>query len=176
MLIYSVLFCFLDNSYFLRGNNYQNSEWNISVSTPCVTVPLIFNLLDNDRVAVVDEPLCSFQPLPIHIYLCPSPTYDDLLQSLHGGEGNEMEIGEKQVDEWIYSLRMTLLEHKPRLDGGGKRSDAAFGKFFRRRLNSVLFALETTLRRRVLVELVYELLEVGIHPDSFRLTEHLTLN
>jgi hypothetical protein len=127
--------------------------------------PFIYTWLDKDHLAEVDE-LCSFKPLPIHIHLCPSPTYDEL-ESLNG-----VAIGEEQVNEWISSLRIKLLEHKPQLDGG-KRSDAACGKFFRKRLNSVLFSLESALRRRVLIELVYELLEVGIHPDSFRLTEHL---
>eukprot|EP01036_Dinobryon_divergens_P029319 gene29319-38398_t len=143
----------------------ENSEWNTSVSTPCVDAPFVYTWQDKDHFAEVDEP-CSFKPIPIHIHLCPSPTYDSL-QRLHGKE-----IGEEQVNEWISSLRIKLLEHKSQLDGD-KRSDAAYAKFFRRRLTYVLFSVDAALRRRVLIELVYELLEVGIHPDSFRMTEHL---
>ena len=101
------------------------------------------------------------------MYLCPNTLHDDF-RSLELEEEN----GEKHVDELISFLRIQLLKHKPLVDVGS-RSEAALGAYFCRRLKVAIFFLEPSLRTKVLNELAYELLGLGIYPDAYRLTEHL---
>jgi len=129
-------------------------------------VDVTYNWLGKKSSAEIDES-CSFQPIPIHMYLCPSPSHI----SLEGKEGNE----EEHINEWISFLRIQLLKHKPLVDGGS-RSEAALGTYYCRRLKAALFSLKPSFRTRVLGELAYELLELGIYPDAYRLTEHLRMH